>query len=427
MLDYIIIISIFFGQADIGTGTSPAGSLHILKESLNPPILEFTANLADNNNNGVLEGYEDISLKLQIKNNGKGIAKGVNIALSGTSNILQYLGKEKFIGDILQGGQKNIEFKATLPGLITKEEGTSLIIKVLESRPECSCPDEKRFTIATAPLEKKVEEEETYVDVDIVPSYRWVDKNRYGVIIGIGDYQNINDVKYARRDAEVVKKYFVNVLGIPANNIYAAYDEEAIKSEFEEIFESKLKFISKGSFLAVYYSGHITPKQEDSLSYFVPYEADYNAEKKVYSMKRFYEALQDCPAKEVLVILDGCFSGESRSILAMGKRPFSVSKISPEETIKPKFVVLAAAKENQMSNDFDKMKHGLFTYYFLKALKEGYDVNNNGWIELNELYDYIKDKVSEAARTELNCDQDPTVLPEGIIEEKANMKIGKVR
>lgn len=425
MIFELFLIFFLFGQTDVGTGTSPKGSLHILKESLKPPRLEFSAVLQDKNNNGILEGYEEVRLNVQIKNSGEGAAKGVKVVFSGTSNIINYLGKEKIVGDILSGAQKTIEFNATLPGLISKEEGTSLIVKVLESRPECSCPYEKKFTIAMRPVERKIEEKETFVDVDIVPSERWRDNNRYGIIIGISDYQNIADVKYARKDAEIMRNYFKNVLGIPEKNIYEAYDDKAIKSEFEEIFESKLKYIHRGSFLAVYYSGHITPKQEDSLSYFVPYEAEYNAEKKTYSMKRFYEALQNCPAKEILVILDGCFSGESRSILAMGKRPFTLSKVVPEQAIKPKFVVLAAAKEDQMSNDYDKVKHGLFTYYFLKALKEGCDNNNNGWIELGELYNYLKEKVTTTARTELYCDQEPTVLPEGALQEKANLRVGK--
>lgn len=424
---FFIIVVVLISQADVGVGVSPKGSMRILKESFKPPLLEFTAILSDYNNNGILEGYEAISLNIRIKNNGEGMAKGVKVLLTGTSSVINHLGKEKIIGDILPNAQKTIEFKTTLPGLITREEGTSLIIRVVESRPECSCPYEKKFSIATKPVESRVVEEETFVDVDIVPQRRWTNENAYGIIIGISDYQNINDVKYARKDAEVVKEYFKSVLGIPAQNIYEAYDNQAIKSEFEEIFESKLKSIKQGSFLAVYYSGHITPKQEDSLSYFVPYEAEYNAEKKTYSMKRFYEALQSCAAKDILVILDGCFSGESRAILAMGKRPFTLSKIAPDEVVKPKFVVLAAAKDNQMSNDFDRVKHGLFTYYFLKALKDGYDKNGNGWIELGELYNYVKEKVSDTARAELYCDQEPMVLPDGVLKEKANLRIGKTK
>ena len=423
MLGYIILISI----TQTATGISPKSSLNILKESLKPPRLIFIANLEDQNNNGILEGYEEVCLKVIVKNDGEGMARGVRVKLSGTSRIIDYLGTEKVAGDIMPGKQREVLFRATLAPLIKKEVGTSLIVKVVESREDWGCPYEKKFTIATRPAETKREIEETYVDVDVVPSKRWSDNKRYGIIIGISDYQNITDVRYARTDARLVKEYFKNVLGIPAENIYEAYDNRAIKSEFEEIFESKLRYIAKGSFLVVYYSGHITPKRGDSLSYFVPYEAEYNAERKVYSMKRFYEALQACPAKEVLVVLDGCFSGESRSILARGKRPLVRSKVAPEAVFKPKFVVLAAAKEDQMSNDYDRVKHGLFTYYLLRALKEGCDQNSNGWIELGELYNYVRDRVSATARTELHCDQEPMVLPEQVLKEKARLRIGRAK
>jgi hypothetical protein len=51
----------------------------------------------------------------------------------------------------------------------------------------------------------------------------------------------------------------------------------------------------------------------------------------------------------------------------------------------------------------------------------------SGWIELGELYNYVSKNVSTTARTELHTTQEPVILPEGALREKANLKLGKVR
>jgi uncharacterized caspase-like protein len=116
------------------------------------------------------------------------------------------------------------------------------------------------------------------------------------------------------------------------------------------------------------------------------------------------------PAREVLIVLDSCFSGSGgRSVIAKGARPLVVSIENPLLT-GDKVVVLTASSASQISSTYDQKSHGLFTYFFLKGLQSAADEKKNGRIDLSELFDYVKPQVERVARREYNNDQVPQLL-----------------
>ena len=68
------------------------------------------------------------------------------------------------------------------------------------------------------------------------------------------------------------------------------------------------------------------------------------------------------------MILDSCFSGAGgRSVLAQGARPLVMMTTS---TVLPSNIaVLSATQGSQISTSSPEKGHGIFTYYFLKAIK----------------------------------------------------------
>ena len=84
-------------------------------------------------------------------------------------------------------------------------------------------------------------------------------------------------------------------------------------------------------------------------------------------------------------------------MIAAGARPL-VTVLQTE--IPAKITVLSASTGDQISHSYQDKRHGLFTYYFLKGIREKGD-------DLRAVFDYLKPKVSGYARRELNSDQDP--------------------
>ena len=379
------------------------------------PRLAFTTYLKDQNNNRVLDGGEEVSLKVTVENKGEGAAKDVQVILSGNKTLTGYLGEKKFVGDINPGEKKSAEFKSVLPAQIPSE---AAMLKIeLKEATGASSSDVKILKVAMRPKEiREVIEVISEINVDDIPlrTKNFERKDAFALVIGISKYREeaIPAVKYASRDAEVIARYLENVGGIPRSNIKVLTDTSVTKSDLEAYIEDWLaRRVSKDSTVFIYYAGHGAPDMESKEAYIVPYEGHPDFQSKLYSLKKMYESLNKLPAREVIVMLDSCFSGTGgRSVTKSGARPLVISIENPV-LASGKINVLAASTGSQISSDYDSVKHGLFTYFILRGMRGEADKNGNGTIELGELYDYVKTNVSEKASLELNRDQTPVLLP----------------
>ena len=214
------------------------------------------------------------------------------------------------------------------------------------------------------------------------------------VVIGNQHYMKTKSVDYAINDAASIKNYLVQVLGFREGNIL--YYTDATLDDFFTIFgrdknKGKLHDRLKPdvSDVFVYYSGHGAPDLGDggeNKGYIVPVACDPNyVATGGYALESFYNSLEKLPAKSLTVVLDACFSGEDL-----------IQKASPM-VIRPKFpeikkaMVLASSKESQVSNWYVDQEHGLFTYFFLKALqsKTLSDANKDGKLTFQEIHDFV--------------------------------------
>jgi hypothetical protein len=361
------------------------------------------------------------------------IEKGANVNAKddhgGTALMWAASGGHTEIARLLIEKGADIDFAIIgLEGLIIKnpsgaslyQRGIRLIERVRpkqeiasQPQPSPSITKEELKTIVQAAVEgAKTQKEEKKpasktTDID-KPSFTSSDKimgdNDIAVIIGIEGYQNIPKSNYSYDDAKLVKEY-VKALGFKERNIELLTDEKATKSSIEKSLEAWLKNKAKPeSRIFVYYSGHGAPDPTTGEAYLVPYDGDPNyLEVTGYSLKRLYEKLGKLQVKEITVVLDSCFSGAGgRSVLAKGARPLVMT--ADIKTIPLNLAILSATQGAQISTSSAEKGHGVFTYYFLKALKEGKKT-------IAEIYEYIKPLVEDEAK-QLNVQQSPSVSPD---------------
>lgn len=222
------------------------------------------------------------------------------------------------------------------------------------------------------------------------------------VVIGIEKYQDIQAKSdFSKNDASIMKDY-LKALGFKERNIQFLVDEKATRSGIEKSIEGWLpNRVKKDSTVFVYYSGHGAPDPAKGDGYMVPYDGDPNyLEQTGYSLKRLTEHLAKLEAKEVIVLLDSCFSGAGgRSVLAQGARPLVMN--TENLALKDNIVMMTATRAAQISMSSPEKGHGLFTYHFLKALKDGKK-------DMADIYVYLKPLVEDDAK-ELNAEQSPTI------------------
>ena len=257
-------------------------------------------------------------------------------------------------------------------------------------------------------------------DVDLnVPVAAFKRPNAVGVIIGIAEYKHpdVPTVDYAKRDALLVREYFIRSLGIHDNNIIMVLDEDATKAAFHQIFEGQIQnYLRPGeSEVYVYYTGHGVPEMENSTAYFLPYDAHPNyAAQTGYSLERFYKNLNKLEATSVTVVLDACFSGGSAGGMLIKKAsPIFISVEHPTTFLK-NGIIISSSSGAQISSWYDDMGHSMFTYFFLKGLRGEADRDGNRKITAEELYGYIKENVPYLARRMYNREQTPQLFGNNI-------------
>lgn len=109
------------------------------------------------------------------------------------------------------------------------------------------------------------------------------------------------------------------------------------------------------------------------------------------------EQMADTPARKVLLILDACYAGAfTRDMIA--KAAPAITGLPDELVNERGHVVMAAASAIQYA--FETTAHGPSTSIFTKMICEGIesgeaDLNADGWISLEELFNYTSEKMSE--------------------------------
>jgi WD40 repeat protein len=198
-----------------------------------------------------------------------------------------------------------------------------------------------------------------------------IDPDALAVVIGVERYRQggIPPVEFAASDAKTVAAYLTQSMGFDAKNVILLADEQATQADLKKYLGPWLENrATEKSRVFVYYAGHGSPDPKSGDSYLMPYEGDPTyIQITGYPLKELYKTLGALPTKNVLVVLDSCFSGAGqRSLIAAGARPLvNVKAVEPWGST----VVLAAAAGDQISGSYPEGRHGLLTYFLLKGLR----------------------------------------------------------
>ena len=236
----------------------------------------------------------------------------------------------------------------------------------------------------------------------------------WAVVIGNRDYRNedIIPVEFAVRDACLMKRYLELALGVPSDRIITRYDADLAQMNLlfgtrDEPRGQLAQLVDPGrSDLYVYYCGHGAPYPagSDGQPYLVPHNGHPdNLGTTGYPLEQLYANLQALGARSLTVILDACFTGGS---IMKDHSPVSISVDNPWRDAGAA-VCFTASGPAETASWHRSQQHGLFTYYFLKALKGEADGDGDGAITVGEIDGYLQSKVKTAAFRLHNRSQNP--------------------
>lgn len=231
--------------------------------------------------------------------------------------------------------------------------------------------------------------------------------NIWAVVIGINEYLHVRNLKYAVNDASGIKSYLREYLGLPEENIFYLTDRQATKTRILSLLGTQIRRkASQEDTVIIFYAGHGAAETDpidhdmDGLEkYLLPHEARLDdLFSTAISMNDITTIFQRIRSDRIYFIADTCYSGASggRTILASGTRATLSDKFLERISRGKGRVIITASSANEVSKEDDKLKHGIFTYYFLKGLKGEADFDNDGIISISEIFSYLSRKVPDA-------------------------------
>ncbi|MBP3482907.1 MAG: WG repeat-containing protein [Alistipes sp.] len=425
-----------------GFGCDPT-TLTVATKAFVAPMLRITDYAVTGTENATIAKKQPFDLQLLLQNTAHGNAENVVVELKAPENVFITEGAQRFNTAIMRGGEKrtlsyslivnNNYTGSSVPLTVTVREKNgdryaesqtiTLPINQAIASSNRIVIDAKAETpqndITIARIEDKVQPSD--VDVNI-PSATHVNTNTLAVIIANEKYDNVGAVEFALNDGTMFGEYCRRVLGIPEKNI-AVY-KNATYGKMRgavNLLEELVAAYGGAADIVFYYVGHGIPDEKSSDAYLLPTDGMPADVGTCFSVDELYRRLGAMNARQVTIFTDACFSGARRdgsALVAARGVAIKVKSAAPHG----KTIVFSAAQGDETAHPYREKRHGLFTYYLLKKLKE-----TRGETTFGELADYVTRNVKIESLQTNKRSQTPSVSVAAELNDSwRNMKLKRV-
>ena len=231
------------------------------------------------------------------------------------------------------------------------------------------------------------------------------DATRHGLVVGIEKYLNPKlNLKYVRRDAQAMRDVMVSPeCGLfEEKNVQLLLDEDATFAGLRLAFSRLGDEANEEDTVWIFYAGH--GAVEGNETYWVTHDADtHNLRGTAMPSREIKHYLEGIAAKRLVTFLDCC---HAEATVQTGTRQV----LTAEEAFaafqgEGRFAV-CSCEGKQKSVELDEHEHGAFTHFLVEGLRGAADVEGHGVVIADDLWKYLEDRVTKAAR------QAPTPNPQ---------------
>jgi len=228
----------------------------------------------------------------------------------------------------------------------------------------------------------------------------------WAVIIGVSDYQQINDLSYADDDAQDMYNRLISE-GWKNNQIKVLINSQATKTNIKNALDWLKANAQSNDLCLFYFSGHgghgpdIAPLDEadGQDEYLCPYDSIPNSWANDVRDDELDNWLATLTNKKV-IILDTCFSGgfiKTPTLTVKTKPGVSYRQLTDNFTkdiAKAGYETLTASDDHEFSYESSQLQNGVFTYYLEQGLAGGADTNQDNKTSAAETFTYAAPKTA---------------------------------
>lgn len=229
--------------------------------------------------------------------------------------------------------------------------------------------------------------------------------NTYALIIGISDYTNITDLRFADRDAKAFERFLLkgSAGNIAPTNVFTFVNQQATKINITDALSTICRKLKRGDRLLFFFAGHgdmeVRAQKENGLlllhnSPAGGYFGIIDDVIEINQLRNYLTPVADRGA-EVVYIIDACHSGK----LSGGKEGAQQTAAALLATWGNEHKILSC-QPNQFSLESPSWGggRGLFSLKLEEALTGAADQNKDSVISMLELYLYTAGHVSRESK-----------------------------
>ena len=256
--------------------------------------------------------------------------------------------------------------------------------------------------------------------------HAFAQNNNKAILIGISQYADIDGLRYADEDVRMLHTMLTNYAGYRSADIVLLLNSEATKQRIinaitDMVRQSQKKPLDHVMFM---FAGHGLPpniKSNTSNAFLAPYDAQiitpngksafYKESSGLVNNETFInkawliKQLSDIQAKEIILILDSCYSGARNfGTLFAENLGFNVEleggsggqrgvvivqKKSAMDISQTKIAFIASSNENQPSAEYTELKHGALSYCifeYINSVRKNTDDSDRREITVSGMY-----------------------------------------
>ena len=215
-----------------------------------------------------------------------------------------------------------------------------------------------------------------------------------GLFIGIDRYRSpVNRLSCAVADAQAIGSLFADSLD---GDFVDLLDADATAARIRQELDA-LDTTAPEDFVVITFSGHGTDDH-----HLVPVDVDVDdVAGSCMSLDELAERLDRIPAKQLLVVLDCCFSGGfggARVFAPTARRSMVEDRAAVEALARGSGrIVITASGAGEPALETAEFGHGLLSYFLLNALQGLDGLGSDGRVQLLDLFSYAMREVGAAA------------------------------
>jgi hypothetical protein len=240
--------------------------------------------------------------------------------------------------------------------------------------------------------------------------------DRWALVIGIGSFadKSIESLHYTTSDAQSFQDALLDpkIGNFKASNVHTLMNDQATTKNIKIQLNWLARSAGPDDLVVVYVATHGSSRDVDTadVNYLITHDTEIGPGENPDPDTLFATALPmvdianaiatRVKARRAAIFLDTCYSGNAAVKNTRMIAPGIANSAPSAQTLDhikqgSGRIVFAASGTEEESLESDALKHGLFTYYLVEALRK-----QGGSAPLSQIFDYTQKRVSERAATE---------------------------